>query len=126
MASTRCEPGPLVLRQRGTQEAVVPLPAEDRQAALRLALSRLRQVLEQQAPAEHRIGRFGQRMALATAQGAVLAEVIGDDAVGGVLEAQHAMQQLGGVLEQGVRMHRPIILGACCGPRSSGATARSA
>ena len=45
-------------------------------------------------------------VAIARAERALLAEEVGDDAVGRMLEAQHAMHELGLRLEQGGRMHR--------------------
>ena len=104
------EPLLLGLAQRGAQKAFVALPGEHREATLHLALARLRQVLEQQALAQHGVGGLGQRVALAAAQRAVLAEEVRDDAVGGVLQLQHAVNQFGGEFEQGVRVHRGIIL----------------
>ena len=53
---------------------------------------------------EHAVGKH---VAIARAEGALLAKEVGDDAVGGMLEAQHAMHELGLRLEQGGRMHRP-------------------
>jgi hypothetical protein len=49
-------------------------------------------------------------VAIAGAEGTLLAKEIGDDAVGRMLEAQHAMHELGLRLEQGGRMHARIIL----------------
>jgi uncharacterized membrane protein len=67
----------------GAQEAVVALPGQDRETALEFALARLREVLPQQALAQHRVGGLGERVALAAAERAMGAEVVGDDAVGG-------------------------------------------
>ena len=52
-----------------------------------------------------------RRMALAAAQRSVLAKEVGHHAVGRVLELQDLVDQFGGEFEQGVRVHRRIILG---------------
>ena len=100
------EPVLLGLGQRRAQEAFVALPAEDGQAPLHLALAGLREVLEQQALAQHGVGGLGQRVALAAAERAVLAEEVRHDVVGRLLELQHAVQQFGGEFEQGVGVHQ--------------------
>ena len=56
------------------------------------------------APLDLRVNTF-------KAKRAVLAKEVRDHAVGGVLQLQHAVQQFGGEFEQGVRVHRRIILG---------------
>ena len=103
---TALEPRQLGFAQRCAQEAGVALPAEDRQAPLRFAAARLRQMPIERELAQHGIGRLGQRVPLARAERARFAKELGDDAIGGVLETQQSVHQLGRGLEQGVRMHR--------------------
>ena len=105
---------PVLLRlvQGRAQKALVALPRKHREAPFHLALARLRKVLKQQPLAQHRIGRFRQRVTLAAAERAVLAKEVGDDAVGRMLQLQHAVQQFGAQFEKRVRVHHRIILGA--------------
>ena len=63
-------------------------------------------MVQQRRRRSTRVHGVGEHVALARAERALLAEEVGDDAIGRVLEAQHAVQQLGRALEQGVRMHR--------------------
>ena len=89
------QPHPLVRLERALQEALGTLPAEDGQAPLRRASGALRQVLEQQPPAQHGVGGLGQRVALARTQVAVGAEEGRHHAVGRSIELQHLADQLG-------------------------------
>ena len=91
--------------QRGAQETRAALPGQDRQAAFQRATAALRKVLQQQALAQHGVGGLGQRMTLARAQRAVVAEEGGNDAVGGLVELQHGAQQLDAEVDKGVGMH---------------------
>jgi len=59
-------------------------------------------------------------MPIADAERSLLAKEVGDDAIGRLLEAQHAMHELGLCLEQRGRVHRRIILGGLR-PHSRGA-----
>ena len=95
------QPLALVRFERALQEAIGALPAQDGQAALQRATAALRKVLEQQPPAQHRIGRLGQRVALARAQVAVRAEEGRHHAVGGRIQLQHLADQVGAQVEQG-------------------------
>ena len=65
-------------------------------------LARWRQQRQLSQEHEHAVGK---QVAIARAEGALLAKEVGDDAVGGMLETQHAMHELGLRLEQGGRMH---------------------
>ena len=64
---------------------------------------------ERQLP-EEREDAVGEQVAIARSERALLAKEVGDDAVGRMLEAQHAMHELGLRLEQCGRMHAAIIL----------------
>src|SRR2546427_8738194 len=68
-------------------------------------MAALREVLKQQALAQHGIGRFGQRMSLARAEVAMLAEEGRHHAVGRRIELEHGLEQLGREVQQGIRMH---------------------
>jgi hypothetical protein len=59
------QPGCSLRRERAAQEGLAALPGQDGQPALQRAAAALRQVLEQQALAQHGVGRLGQRVALA-------------------------------------------------------------
>ena len=60
----------LLVRRRAPPAGTLPSPCQPSIARRRSsgAAAALRQVLEQQAPAQHRVGRLGQRMALARAR----------------------------------------------------------
>ena len=103
------EPIALAFVERRAQDAGVALPGEDRQAALHLAaaaVGRAGEMAIERQPPHQRERAVGERRALARAERALLAEEVGDDAVGRMLEAQDAVHELGRGLEQGVRMHR--------------------
>jgi hypothetical protein len=105
------EPLLLVLAHAAADQRLVALPGQDRQAALERAAAALGQVLEQQALAQHGVGRLGQRVALARAQFAVLAEEVRDDDVRRHVELADLAQQFGGDVEEGVRMHGGVFRG---------------
>jgi hypothetical protein len=65
-----------------------------------------------EATAQHVVGGFGERMALAGAQRTILAKEGRDDAICGGVELHHLVKQIGGKFEKSVRMHAAIILGA--------------
>ena len=92
----------------------LPCQAEQRQAPLELALARLREVLEQQPLAQHRVGRLGQRVALALPERAVLrGRSRRRRRRPGARSCSTRCSSSVRELEQGVRMHRRIILGRC-------------
>ena len=104
------QPLALALVERGVEDAGVALPDEQRQAPLDLAaaaVGRARQMAPERQLPQQRERAVGEHVAIARAERALLAKEVGDDAIGGMLEAQHAMHELGLRLEQGGRMHRP-------------------
>ena len=101
------------------------LPGQQGQAALLRAVARLRQVGPQQALAQHGVGRLGQGVPLTLAQGLLLAEKVGNDAVGRGVELEHLTDELGREVEERFRMHGrdypllvcpgvPILVGPRC------------
>jgi hypothetical protein len=64
---------------------------------------------QQRQLAQHREHGVGEGVPLARAEEPRLAEEVGDDAVGRMLEAQHAVHEVGRRLEQGLGMHRPRL-----------------
>jgi hypothetical protein len=91
------------------------LPDEQRQAPLDLAAAavrRARQMTPERQLPQERERTVGKQVAIAHAEGALFAKEVGGDAIGRMLEAQHAMHELGLRLEQGGRMHARIILAA--------------
>jgi len=63
-------------------------------------------VLEQQALAQDAVRGLGERVPFAGTELAVGAEEVGHHAVGGGLELEHLVQQIGGKFKQGIRVHR--------------------
>jgi hypothetical protein len=61
---------------------------------------------ERQLP-QQREDAVGEQVSIAGAEGALLAKEVGNDAIGRMLEAKHAVHELGLRLEQCGRMHRP-------------------
>jgi hypothetical protein len=99
------QPFLLVQFERRLQERRVTGPAEDREPSLDRPAARLGEVLVEQAPAQHCIGRLRQRVALARPELTVLAQKEGDDVVGGRIELQHRADQFGAGSEQGFGVH---------------------
>ena len=81
-AAQLSQPLLLVRPERTAQHRLAALPAEDGQTPLERAMPALREMLEEQPLAKHGVGRFRERVALARAEVAVLAEEGGDDTVG--------------------------------------------
>jgi hypothetical protein len=106
--AAEAEPRALALVERSVESLVAALPAEDREAPIERPprLARLREMAPQRELAQQREDAVGEGMAVARAERALGAKEVGDDAVGGMLEAQHAADELGLGLEQGLRMHR--------------------
>jgi len=65
-------------------------------------------VLVQRLAAQHGVGGFGQRGALARAQAAVLAKELRHHGIGRVVQAQHAQHQVAGGFEQGFGVHGEV------------------
>jgi hypothetical protein len=119
-ATTR-HPLALALVERGVEDAGIPLPDQQRQAPLDLAAAtvrRTREVAPQRQLSQEHEHAVGKQVSVARAEGALFAKEVGDDAVGGMLETQHAMHELGLRLEQGGRMHARIILARFTTPPS--------
>jgi hypothetical protein len=103
------EPRTLVPGECQLEDALVAAPGEDREAALERPRARRREMAMQGELAQQREEGLGERVAVACAERALLAEEIGGDTVGGMLEAQHATHELGLCSEQGRRVHgRPL------------------
>jgi hypothetical protein len=62
-------------------------------------------VLVEQALPQHGVGGLGQCMALARAEHLVPAEEVRDHDVGGHVELAHLAQEIGGEVEERVRVH---------------------
>ena len=103
---------PLDLRrvEGRAQDAFVGLPGEHDEAAIHLALAGAGEMAQQRQLADDGVGGFRQRVPLALPEAAGLAEEVGDDAIGRMLEAEEAVHEFRGGLEQVVRMHRALSL----------------
>jgi uncharacterized membrane protein len=100
------EPGDLGLAHRRSQESGVARPGEQHQPALELAAARTCEVAQQRQLAQDGEHGVGQDAALARSEHACFAKEFGDDAIGGMLETQDAVHEIGRRLEQGVGGHR--------------------